>query len=190
MIISTTEVKTYLQIASTDTTYDDLISAYIEPCLYDVFDYTQNYFENNAVRLVTSQFTFSTDATIVVEGTNFSTYSFQSGDEIRIKDSKRNDGLYNAGTVSSATITISTGYAYGTTLKSETEEAITTIVKMDVPVSLKPIIASMIKYRIDNYIGRPKSERLGDYSVTYGDSGEYPDSITKSLDKYRIARLI
>lgn len=189
-IISTTEVKVYLQIDSTDTTYDDLISAYIEPCLYDVFDYTNNYFENNAVRLATSLYTFSTDGTIVVDGTNFSTWSFQSGDEIRIKDSKRNDGLYTAGAVSSATLTISTEYSYGTTIKEEEEEALTTIVKMDVPVSLKPVIASMIKYRIDNYTGRPKSERLGDYSVIYGDKGEYPDSITKSLDKYRLAKFV
>ena len=182
-ILSTTEVKTYLNISS--TTYDTLIAAFLEPCLYDAFDYCNNYFENNAVRLYSGLFTFSTTGTIVVDGTNFSTYSFASGDEIRVKDSKRNDGIYTAATVSSATITISTEYSYGTTLLSETEEASLTIVKMDVPVSLKPVVSQMIKYRIDHPLGNPKSESLGDYSVEYGGS-DYPESITKALNKYRL----
>ena len=61
--------------------------------------------------------------------------------------------------------------------------------KIDVPTSIKPIIASMIKHRIDNPTGRPKSERLGDYSVTYGD-GDYPESITKSMNKYKLVNFI
>lgn len=186
-LVSTTEIKTFLQ--ETSTTYDTLIAALIEPCLYDVLDYCNNYFENRAVLLASGQYTFSTDGTIVVDGTNFSTYSFQSGDEIRIKDSARNDGIYTAATVSSATITISTAYAYGTTLLSETEEKIVTIVKMDFPKSLKPVVASMVKWRIEHYGGTPQSESLGDYSVTYGGM-DYPDSITKSLNKYRLVKFI
>ena len=186
-LISTTEVKSYLNISS--TTYDTLIGLYLEPCLYDVFDYTNNYFENNAVRLISGQYTFSTTGTIVVDGTNFSTYSFQSGDDIRVKASKRNDGIYIAGTVSSATITISTEYAYGTTLKEETEEAIIEIVKMDFPASLKMTVSQMIKFRIDHITGTPQSENLGDYGVTYGGI-DYPKSITDSLNKYRLVKFI
>ena len=186
-IISTTEVKTYLNITS--TTYDTLISAYIEPCMYDVFDYTNNYFENNAVRLTTSQFTFSTTGTIVVDGTNFSTFSFQDDDDIRVIDSKRNDGIYIAESVSSATLTISTEYSYGTTLKEEEEEAQVTIVKVDMPVSLKPIIAQMIKFKIDHPLGTPKAESLGDYSITYG-GFDYPHSIASALNKYRLVKFV
>jgi hypothetical protein len=186
-LISTTEVKNYLNISS--TTYDTLIGLYLEPCLYDVFDYTNNYFENNAVRLISGQYTFSTTGTIVVDGTNFSTYSFQSGDDIRVKASKRNDGIYIAGTVSSATVTISTEYVYGTTLKEETEEATIEIVKMDFPASLKMTVSQMIKFRIDHITGTPQSENLGDYGVTYGGI-DYPKSITDSLNKYRLVKFI
>jgi hypothetical protein len=182
-IITTAQVKTYLQIDS--TTYDDIIDALIEPVLYDVFDYTQNYFHNNAVRLRSNQFTFSTLGTVVVAGTNFSTYSFQSGDIIHVVDSARNDGIYTATTVSSATITISTAE----TLLAETEEKRTTIAKMDVPRSLFPTISAMIKSRIDNPSGTPISQSLGDYSVVYGGK-DYPESIEKSLGKYRLVGFV
>jgi hypothetical protein len=183
MIITSSEVKMYIH--ETSTTYDVLINALIEPCLFDVFDYTNNYFENNAVRIDDALMTFSTTGTVIINGSNFSTYSFQNGDEIRIIDSKRNDGIYTAVTISSATITISTL----NTFKSENQECGVDIVKVDVPKSLKPILSMMIKHRIDNYTGTPKSESLGDYSVTYGD-GDYPETIMKSLNKYRLVKFI
>ena len=185
-IITTAEVKSFLGITS--TTYDTRIDSLIEPVLFDVFDYTNNYFHNNAVRIRGQIFTFSTTGTIVVDGTNFSTYSFASGDEIHVVDSVRNDGLFTASSVSSATITVSTE----NTVLSETEESNVTIVKMDVPKSLKPIIASMIWFRIDKPYGTVVSESLGDYSVTYAQygsaGGEYPNSINRSLNKYRCVK--
>src|SRR4030066_767807 len=105
-ILSTTEAKLYLGIASTDTTYDDLIAAYIPMAITEFFNYTNNWFDNNTVKLTSNSITASSSAlTIVVSNTNFSTYSFLSGDEIRVRDSARNDGFYTAATVSSATIT-------------------------------------------------------------------------------------
>lgn len=183
MIITVDEIKTYLGISV--TTYDAQIEALIEPVLYDVLDYTKNYFHNNAVKLTSNNYTFSTMGTITVSGTNFSTYSFQSGDEIYIKNSARNDGIYTAKTVSSATITVDTTQ----TLKSEAWETNTTIVKMDVPKSLLPIIASMIKFKIDNPLGTVLSESLGDYSVTYG-GGQYPMGIQTALNKYRLVGFV
>jgi hypothetical protein len=189
MIITRDEVKTYLQITS--TTYDSLIDVMIEPTLYDMFDYTNNYFHNNNVRLRSHNFTFSTGSsttggTISVDGTNFSTWSFQSGDEIHVVNSARNDGIYTATSVSSATITISTTQ----TLKVEDSETFCTIVKMDVPKSVKPIVSAMIKSKIDSPGGNVKSERLGDYSITYGGSGEYPDGLLASLNKYRVVKFV
>ena len=79
-ILSTTEVKTYLGI-SESTEYDNLIAAYIPMVIEEFFDETNNWFDNNAVRLYTSQITASSsDRTLIVTGTNFSTYSFKSGD--------------------------------------------------------------------------------------------------------------
>ena len=171
-IISTTEVKTYLGIASTDTTYDSLIAAYIPTVLQEFFDLTNNYFENNSVKIISGNITASSSArTLVLSDTNFSTYSFVSGDEIRIKDSKRNDGYYTATTVSSATITVSSSsdYVATYTLKDESElEATWTVTKIDIPIAIKPLLSAMVKNHIDAPTGRPQSESLGDYSVTYG----------------------
>jgi hypothetical protein len=190
-ILSTTEVKTYIQ--ETSTTYDTLIGAFLPICLQDFFEYTNNYFDNNAVRIETSNVTASSsDRTLIITGTNFSTYSFQSGDEFRIRNSKRNDGFYTAATVSSATITVSSSsdYVATFTLRNEAEqEAFWTINKIDVPMSVKPLIASMVKFKIEHPSGTPQSESLGDYSVTYG-GGEYPESITKAMNKYNMVKFI
>jgi hypothetical protein len=121
MIITKSQIKSYLNINSTE--YDNQIDSLIDPVLYDLFDFTHNYFHNNTVRLRSNNYTFSTTGTVSVSGTNFSTYHFQSGDEIHIQDSARNDGFYTAATVSSATITISTTQ----TFKSESLETDTVI---------------------------------------------------------------
>lgn len=183
MIITRVQVKSYLQIDSTSK--DDLIDILIAPALYDVFDYTKNYFHDNSVKLISAGFTFSTGGTIVVDGTNFSTYSFQSGDEIHVVNSARNDGIYTAASVSSATITISTDQ----TIKNEVKEKLTTIVKMQVPASLLPTISGMIQWRMDHISGSPISESLGDYSVTYGGS-DYPQGIERSLKKYALVGFV
>lgn len=186
-ILTTTEVKTYLQITSTE--YDNLISAYLPMCLTEFFDLANNYFDNNAVRVANVAITASSsDNTLIIDGTNFSTYSFLSGDEIHVRNSKRNDGFYTATSVSSATITVaSSSVSVATfTLRSElVNEAEWTITKMDVPTSVKPLISAMIRYKIDNPLGLPQSESLGDYSVTYGGKGTgYPDNITNIIRSY------
>lgn len=186
MILQLADVKLYTGMSTDVTTYDARINAFIEPVLYDAFDYTRNYFHNNAVSIRTQNITFSTGSsttggTIVITGTNFSTYYFASGDEIHIQDSARNDGIYTAESVSSATITISTTQ----TLKVENQETSVKITKMDVPKSFLPTVSQMIKFKIDNPSGTPVSEHLGDYSITYG-GGAYPEGITKSLNQYRL----
>lgn len=196
-ILSTTEAKLYLGISSSDTTYDTLISAYIPIVINYFFDYTNNWFDNNTVRLVSNAVTASSSArTIVVSNTNFSTYSFLSGDEIRVRDSARNDGFYTAATVSSATITVSgsSDYIATSVLRDESEqEACWIITKIDVPINVKPLLASMVKFNIDNPLGVPQSESLGDYSVNYGNSGNgsaYPVGITNSMNHYRLVKFI
>ena len=189
MILSTTEAKTYLQITSTD--YDTLISAFIPVAIQDFFEYTNNYFDNNAFRVVSADVTASSsEMTMVLGNTNFSTYSFVDGDDFRVRNSKRNDGYYIADSVSSATLTVvgSSVYIGTSVLKDETAlEAEWIINKIDVPISVKPLLASMIKFKIDHPIGTPQSESLGDYSVTYG-GGPYPESIMKDMSKYRLVK--
>ena len=190
-ILSTTDLKILIQ--ETSTTYDTLIGMLLPICLTDFFDYTNNYFDNNAVIIQNaSVVASSSDRTLIVDGTNFSTYSFASGDEIRVRNSARNDGFYTAATVSSATITVSSSsdYVATYTLRNEsTFEANWTISKIDVPGTIKPIIASMVKFKIEHPSGTPKSESLGDYSITYGGS-YYPESITQSMNKYRLVKFV
>lgn len=192
-ILSTTEAKLYLGITSTE--YDNLISAYLPMVINEFFEHTNNYFDNNTVKLISNAITASSSAlTIVVSNTNFSTYSFASGDEIRVRDSARNDGFYTAATVSSATITVTSSSvnAATCTLRGESEqEACWTITKIDVPMNIKPLLASMIKFKIDNPFGTPQSESLGDYSVNYGNSGSvYPQGITAGMNRYRLVKFV
>lgn len=185
MIITLNDVKLYTGMSTDSTTYDTQIEAFINPVLYDTFDYTRNYFHNNKVRVTSHNLTFSTTGTIEIDGTNFSTFSFADDDEIHIEGSARNDVIFTASSVSSATITVSTTQE----LKAEEWEASVKITKMDVPQSLLPTIATMVKFKIDNPSGTVKSESLGDYSVTYG-GGQYPEGIEKSLNKYRLVGFV
>jgi hypothetical protein len=192
-ILSTTEAKLYLGITSTE--YDNLIAAYIPMVIQEFFDHTNNYFDNNTVKLTSNSIVASSsDRTIIVSNTNFSTWSFLSGDEIRIRDSARNDGFYTAATVSSATITVSSSsdYVATYTLRNEAlQEACWIITKIDVPMNIKPLLAAMVKFKIDNPFGTPQSESLGDYSVTYGNSGSgYPSGITSAINRYRLVKFI
>lgn len=186
-ILSTTEVKTYLGITSTE--YDNQIAAYLPMCIQEFFDLTNNYFFNYAVRIANAGIVASSsDRTLIIEGTNFSTYSFQSGDEIYVNNSARNDGFYTAQTVSSATITVaSSSVSVATyTLRNEsTNEKSWTITKIDVPANIKFLLSQMIKYKIDNPMGVPVSESLGDYSVNFGNNQfGYSQGIEQLIMKY------
>lgn len=190
-IMSTTEAKSLLGISSTD--YDEQIGTLLPIVIQEFFDYTNNWFNNNAVRIVDSQITASSSAyTFVLSATNFSTYGFVSGDEIRVRNSRRNDGFYTALTVSSATITVASSSVSVATnyIKNESENEATWIInKIDVPQSVKPVLAAMIKYKIDYPLGHVQSESLGEYSVTYGGQG-YPQGIQQALNKYVVADFV
>jgi hypothetical protein len=190
-IVSTTEIKSLLNITS--TTYDDQIGIFLPIALQEFFDYTNNYFDNNAVRLISAQITASSsDYTMVFSGGSFLTYSFAAGDEVRVRNSKRNDGFYTVLTLSSGTLTVASSSVSVATcyLRDETEgEASWTINKIDVPQAVKPLIAAMIKFHIDNPTGLVQSESLGEYSVTYG-GGAYPSGITQQMQKYVCAGFV
>lgn len=192
-IASTTEIKSLLGIASTDTTYDTQIGVFLPIVIQEFFDHTNNYFDNNAVRLITSQLTASSsDLSFVFSGGSWSTYSFADGDEIRVQNSKRNDGFYTIESVSSGTLTLSGSSVYVATCapRGESEgEATWTVNKIDVPIAVKPLLAAMIKFHIDNPTGLVQSESLGEYSVTYG-GGAYPSGIDQQMQKYVCAGFV
>jgi hypothetical protein len=183
MILSATDVIKYIGSSSLSTIYEDWIPAVV----YDFFDYTYNYFENDRVCLQGQIFEFSTSGTCTVFGTNFSTWHFASGDNIRVCGSIRNDGFFAISTITNDVLTISTDQ----TLHTELRESHVKITKMDVPESAKMIMSQMIKFRMENTTATPKSESLGDYSITYGDlSGGYPEGINNAMNKYVNARFL
>ena len=193
-IVSTTEIKSYLDL-STITDYDALISVFIPICLHDFFDYTNNYFHNYGVRVNSASVTASSsDQTIILGDTNFSTWSFLSGDDIHVVNSARNDGFYIAGSVSSATVTLtqsSDNIATDIIRNEEEQEATWSIYKMDFPAAAKPTIAQMVKFRIDYPQGIPQNENVGDYSVNYGSLGSgYPIGIVSQMRKYKLVKFV
>ena len=188
-IISTTECKSYLSITS--TLYDTQIGFLLPICVSEFFEFTNNWFHNNAVKIRSWNIAAtSSNQALVISDTNFSTYNFQSGDVIHVQNTVRNDGYYNAGTVSSATITLtqSSDNVATFTLRGEAvEESGWIITKMDVPDSVKFIIAQMVKYKIDYPSGLPVSESLGDYSVNYGSGFTgYSPGIQSAMMKYSV----
>lgn len=186
MIITLTEIKEFLNIK--DTASDLRIEALIDPVLYDVFDYTQNWFHNNAVKVHGSEFVFSTAGTITADESNLTEdCHFAANDVIHVEDSFRNDGVYVVSSVTTSALTLSTTCTL--TAEADTYHADVTITKVEFPQALKPIVAAMIKHRMDYPSGVPKSESLADYSIDYGfTSGGYPDGIAKALNKYRRVR--
>lgn len=195
-IVSTTEIKNYLGIASSDTSLDAQIGLYLQPAIWDFLDYTNNWFDVNSVMLTTPSISAtSSDYVLRIIGTNFSTWGFQAGDELRIRNSRRNDGFFTIQSMTSTSITLwqSSDYVATNQIKPEyTYEATWIINSMMWPPSVKPLLAAMIKFKIENPFGIPQSESLGDYSVTYGtrggDGSGYPDGITRSLNKYRLVQ--
>jgi len=189
MILSTTEVKSFLGITS--TTYDNQISALLPICVDEFFNFTNNWFHNNRVKINSWNISAtSSNQVIGISGTNFSTYHFASGDVIHIEESARNDGFYNVQTVASTIMTLlqSSDGAATYTLAGELEgESQWIVTKIDIPVGVKFIISQMIKYKIDYPTGVPLSESLGDYSVSYGNGFTgYSPGIQQAMMKYAV----
>ena len=187
MIITRAEVKTYLGISSTTT--DDIIDAYLPAVIDEFFQYTNNYFKSDAVRY-SGYVSFSSAGTATLPSNEWeSDYDFYAGDEIYVHGSVRNDGPYTISSLTTGVMTISTT----ATLKAEDELTPCDVFKVEFPVSAKPVIAQMIKFKMDNPLGVPLSERLGDYSVTYAETGMqggYPDGIASAIKKYCVVRFV
>ena len=175
--ITLTEAKNLIQ---STTTIDNVLINTLIPLVYeDFFSYTNCFFESTYVKVLSSNISCSSSGVISITDTNFSTWGFYSGDDIKIKGSFRNDGIYMTSSISSGTIAISSVQS----LKPELVGQYIKISQINFPESLKLVIATMIKARLENPGGNPVSESLGDYSIVYG-KGDYPQSVMAQLNKY------
>jgi hypothetical protein len=182
-------VKAFAQI--TTTNYDGYIDLLIPIVLEDINHYTNNYFTQSWRYFTSNDFDFSTALTITDNsaGNDFND-ELQAGDTILVYNSQFNDDYYTIASLTSTVLTVNES------LNAEsTSNNVIAIYRVEFPKNLEFIAANMLNYQILTSAGKKiyESESLGDYSYTLakgtgntGLSNSYPDSIIKSLNKYRV----
>jgi hypothetical protein len=188
-VVTKDEVKTYLQISSTD--YDSLIDTYIPIVQEDLCEITNNDFLLRDVWNVGTDFVFahsSSSADTITDGssdfTGNSRPDFKSNFDIVVHGSGYNDGKYQLDNVTASVLTLTTTEE----LVAEDDDEAVTISQVKWPKPVKPVAAQMIWHRIKGITqGGVQSESLGDYSVTYDKTG-YPQNIIESLRPYMKVR--
>ena len=104
-----------------------------------------------------------------------------TGINVRVNGSKRNDGKYNVKKVAGNKLTLRDDEIL---IEESVENNIKleVITGMDFPEGIKLPVAKLIGYELERKGKGLKSEKLGDYSVTF--SGDYPESLKKELDTW------
>ena len=192
MIATLAEVKQLLSI--TVTTSDALITAMIPMVQSTIIDYTKNNFEivpsdGSKIHKLTgliineaegSNFLFNaTDKKITAPSSlNLETYGFAIGDDISIKGSSRNDGVYSVAAVSANIITVNEE------LITETTVNYVVVRHVKFPKALKIVVAQIIKsWMNESQHQGVASKSLGDYSESY--FNELPKQTLTALNSYR-----
>jgi hypothetical protein len=173
------EIKTLLQITGTDQ--DALIDALI-PIMTDfIHRYCNNDFLDRNVEVETTDITFTSTSTITTADNDFSDELFKVGQDIRVSGSALNDGRYTIAGVTTTTLTVSE-----TTIVTEDEEKEVQITRIKYPVDLKLGISVLIKESIEygNRTAGVKSDRLGDYSVSYASAGQFSKDALGALSAF------
>ena len=167
-IITSAETKALLQIPTAVTTWDTLIATLIPIVQDKVVEYCNHRFINIDVQIegTTIAFVTGAPATITDSESGFSDALFSSGDDISVRGSYRNDGIYATQTVAAGLVTLATGE----TLVSETQDTPHSIMITRVvwPKAMKPEVALAIRYLINKQGKTVNSESLpGGYSAQY-----------------------
>jgi len=173
MITTLKQVKTLLGIADTDTTNDNQILEYLPIVQEWITDYTNNKFLvehiNQGGQLV---FTAATDATtpakITLTGAQFVTEGFGVNMDFYVTGSANNDGFYSIKALTETIIDL----AGNPLIIPETTEYSAYVILVKWPKPLQSVAASIIGDRIQrpediNSAEFTKSEKVGDYTITY-----------------------
>jgi hypothetical protein len=190
-VVTKDEVKTYLQISSTD--YDSLIDTYIPIVQEDLCEITNNDFLLRDIWNVGSDFVFAhstSSADTITDGssgfTPDSRPDFTANFDIVVHGSGYNDGKYQLDNVTASVLTLTTTEE----LVAEDDDEAVTISQVHWPKAVKPVAAQMVWHRIDQIKqGSEKSESLGDYSASYDGRG-YPRHVYDSLRPWTKVRTI
>jgi hypothetical protein len=188
-LITATEAKTLLQIFG--TTYDTLIAALIPVVRREIIDITNNRFLNPYVCLSSGSISFAAATTgppavgptITDSQGSFLLYHFNSGMDICVSGSIKNDGYYETTTIAAGTITLATTE----TLTDEASGLSAPLIQQMVfPTDLKMIAARMIAFQMDKWqLSGESSRSISDLSISYAGGGYYPAALSKELYRWR-----
>ncbi len=171
MIATKEEIKALLGIDPNSCDKDSQIEAWLPQMPDMIAKHTNNFFVDHRT-YESGVFVFTgadgTDkAKIELTDGLFITEGFQEGMDIYVSGSNLNDGFYEIDTLTEILLQL----AGNPKIYNETVEYTTYIFRVDWPIPLKSVVASIIGDRIQDPAsttdGAVKSEKIGDYSVSY-----------------------
>jgi hypothetical protein len=182
MISTVKEVKTFLRIAT--TTNDNLINLLIPIIENEIHEYTRNHFIkfDETVYIKNSTVSFNSTYNKIIDSEN-GFEDFKAKQTIKIFGSKYNNGICQISEVAEdgSYIIVSSDIS----IIDESVGNLVSIYKVTYPRELKLLLASMIRYKLNNTQDGLISESIDDYSRTYEQGmSMYPASIIKGLNKY------
>jgi hypothetical protein len=177
MIISLLDIKTLLQITTTDS--DDLILLNMPIVEKAICNYCNNDFlDEDFDYIFSNDFVFSiVDNSISL--TNIGD-DLVAGDNIRLYNSARNDRVLSIKTVSVNKLVLDTD------IFLESDDRSIILARIQYPDDLKMAFVQMMDFTLQKYNVGLKNEKIDDYSITYNDLiNGYPKSIMSGLQCYR-----
>jgi len=181
MIATRSEIKQILQITNTDS--DALIDMLIPITEQSICDYCNNDFiDCNYEYYTNDNITFDSNDNSI-NATDVGKYLI-AGDSIRVYNSLRNNYSFTAKTVTNDKIIVED---LDTILNETYIYTAPYIVKIAYPRSLKFAFAKMIEYSMTKQNQTYKREKIDDYEyeLNLSTTGEFPASLTTSLQKFR-----
>lgn len=181
MIITVDEVKTLQQID--ESYWDTLIGKLIPLCEEAICNHCKNNFVQKRFFISDSNVSFDIANNKITLSSGITHY-FIAGDTIHIDGTFRNDGKFSIDSVDGNTLTINSLYS----LKSEPDETVAHIYRVDYPKVIKSVISQMINFNINEYTPGLKSEKLDDYSVAFANASSgssYPDGVLADLYEFK-----
>ncbi len=146
-----------------------------------IFEYLHNYFLNYNYYHEGIALTFTATDQI---GGDLTSTDFTAGMFIKVSGTKLNDGAYLIKSVSDSAITIDTDYS-----SILTEAEITSnIYWMDVPKSLREVIAEMITFDASNTGDNISQEKQGNRDITYSGEASTLNAYSSKLQPFRRMR--
>lgn len=182
MIITLAQVKSILQIATADISYDTLITSLIPEIQKDIVNYCNNSFLNRDIQYYGNTIAF-TSTTIIDSENGFLAALFFNGMDVKVFGSKLNDGIFEIKTVAANTLTIETAITQCQPTRVEVAENLIYLTMVDFSRVSKFKVAMLMKYYLAREGKLINSESLpGGYSANFKSDPE----IWKPFNEYRL----